>query len=150
MRMMQEVYSFNVDPDLVEGDFVAYTVDHLFGDVWGRTALDVAQRRLVTIGVLAAFGRTELLDVQFQSALDKEELTDEQVRELVVHLAHYVGWPLATGVNEAAERVISRRALRAQRAGPSPAPEASQPPPAPPPSQVPPGDPPPVPGTSGT
>jgi 4-carboxymuconolactone decarboxylase len=107
---MQAVYNFSVDPDTVEGDFVAYTVDHLFGDVWVRPGLDVFQRRLITIGVLAAFGKTDLLDVQFQSALDNGELTVDQVREVVVHLAHYVGWPLATGANEAAERVIARRA----------------------------------------
>ena len=109
IEKMQAVYNFTVDPDDVEGDFVAYTVDHLFGDVWSRPALDVVQRRLITIGVLAAFGQRALLEVQFQSALDNGEMTVEQVREVVVHLAHYVGWPLATGANEAAERVIARR-----------------------------------------
>ena len=108
-RRMREVYNFEVDPDAVEGDFVAYTVDHLFGDVWCRPGLDLRQRRLLTMGVLAALGRTELLDVQFQSALDNGELTEAQAREVVVHLAHYVGWPLATGLNESAERVIARR-----------------------------------------
>lgn len=109
MQKMQEVYNFSVDPEAFEGDFVAYTVDHLFGDVWTRPGLELLERRLLTIGVLAALGRTELLDVQFQSALDNGELDEDQVREVVVHLAHYVGWPLATGVNEAAERVIARR-----------------------------------------
>ena len=115
MAKMQEVYNFSVDPDAVPGDFVAYTVDHLFGDVWCRPGLAVFARRLVTIGVLAALGKTDLLDVQFQSALDNAELDEDQVRELVVHLTHYVGWPLATGVSEAAERVIARR--RAKPAG---------------------------------
>ena len=110
IEKMREVYNFSVDPEAVPGDFVAYTVDHLFGDVWSRPALDIFQRRLMTIGVLAALGKTDLLDVQFQSALDNEELTEDQVREVVVHLTHYIGWPLATGVNEAAERVIARRA----------------------------------------
>jgi 4-carboxymuconolactone decarboxylase len=109
MEKMREVYNFAVDPESVPGDFVAYTVDHLFGDVWSRPGLDIFQRRLMTIGVLAALGKTDLLDVQFQSALDKGELTEDQVREVVVHLTHYIGWPLATGVNEAAERVIGRR-----------------------------------------
>ena len=109
MEKMQAVYNFRVDPDTVEGDFVAYTVDHLFGDVWCRPGLEMLQRRLLTIGVLAALGRTDLLDVQFQAALDNDELAEAQVREVVVHLTHYVGWPLATGVNEAAERVIARR-----------------------------------------
>jgi 4-carboxymuconolactone decarboxylase len=109
LEKMQEVYNFSVDPDAVEGDFVAYTVDHLFGDVWERPGLELLQRRLLTIGVLAALGQKELLDVQFQSALDNGELDEDQVREVVIHLTHYVGWPLATGVSEAAERVIARR-----------------------------------------
>ncbi len=80
---MQEVYNFSVDPDDVPGDFVAYTVDHLFGDVWSRPGLSVFERRLITIGVLAALGKNELLDVQFQSALDNGELDEDQVREVV-------------------------------------------------------------------
>jgi 4-carboxymuconolactone decarboxylase len=109
MAKINEVYNFAVDPDSVPGDFVAYTVDHLFGDVWCRPGLSLFERRLLTIGVLAALGQKDLLDVQFQSALDNGELDEDQVREVVIHLTHYVGWPLATGVSEAAERVIGRR-----------------------------------------
>ena len=112
MAKMQEVYNFTVDPDDVPGDFVAYTVDHLFGDVWRRPGLSVYERRLMTIGVLAALGKDDLLEVQFQSAIDNGELTEDQVREVVVHLTHYVGWPLATGANAAAERVIARTRAR--------------------------------------
>jgi 4-carboxymuconolactone decarboxylase len=112
MEKMQEVYNFTVDPENVPGDFVAYTVDHLFGDVWCRPDLDVPERRLLTIGVLAALGKTDLLDVQFSSALANGELTEDQVREIVVHLVHYIGWPLATDLSAAAERVIARRKAR--------------------------------------
>lgn len=104
---MQEVYGFSVDPDQVPGPFVDLTVDHLFGDVWCRPGLEVAQRRLLTIGVLGALGRGDLLGVQFTAALANGELDEDQVREVVVHLAHYVGWPLATAANEAAERAIA-------------------------------------------
>ncbi len=106
---MQEVYGFSVDPDQIAGPYVAFTVDHLFGEVWTRAELDIRDRRLMTIGVLAALGQSQLVEIQFQSALDRGELTEEQVRETVVHLAHYIGWPLSTGVNEAAEKVIARR-----------------------------------------
>ena len=108
MAKMQEVYGFSVDPDAIEGPYVAFTVDHLFGEVWTRSALDNRDRRLMTIGVLAALGQSPLVEIQFQAALERGELTVEQVRETVVHLAHYVGWPLSTGVNEVAERVIAR------------------------------------------
>jgi 4-carboxymuconolactone decarboxylase len=106
---MQEVYGFSVDPDQIAGPYVAFTVDHLFGEVWTRSELDIRDRRLMTIGVLAALGQSQLVEIQFQSALDRGELTEDQVRETVVHLAHYIGWPLSTGVNEVAEKVIARR-----------------------------------------
>jgi len=109
MAKMQEVYGFSVDPADLPGPYAAFTVDHLFGEVWTRSALDTRDRRLMTIGVLAALGQSNLIEIQFQSALERGELTDEQVRETVAHLAHYIGWPLSTGVNEVAERVIARR-----------------------------------------
>lgn len=110
MAKMQEVYGFGLDPDTLPGRYAAMTVDHLFGTVWTSDELSVRDRRLLTVGVLAALGKSDLLEIQFASALERAELTPEQVRELVVHLTHYVGWPLSTGLNQAAETVIARRA----------------------------------------
>ena len=104
-----------MDPDIIEGPYVAFTVDHLFGEVWTRPELDIRDRRLMTLGVLAALGQPQLVEIQYQSALDRGELTEEQVRETVVHLTHYIGWPLSTGVNEVAEKVIARRRKAADR-----------------------------------
>ncbi len=116
MGKMDEVYGFSVDPDTIAGPYVDVTVDHLFGAIWTREALDTRDRRLLTIGVLAALGQANLLEIQFRSALDRQELTEEQVREIVLHLAHYVGWPLSTGANAAAEKVIAERAKAAKAA----------------------------------
>jgi 4-carboxymuconolactone decarboxylase len=115
MAKMQEVYGFTVDPADVEGPYTDVTVDHLFGTIWTREALSVRDRRLLTMGVLAAQGVSELMEIQFDSALKREELTVEQVREVVLHLAHYIGWPLSTGVGGAAEKIIrqSRKAAEA-------------------------------------
>lgn len=106
---MDEVYGFSVDPDEIPAPYVAFTVDHLFGRVWTRPELGIRDRRLLTIGVLAALGQSRLIEIQFQSALERGELTEEQVRETVVHLTHYIGWPLSTDVNDVAERVLARR-----------------------------------------
>ncbi len=113
---MDEVYGFSVDPDTIEGPYVDVTVDHLFGAIWTREALDIRDRRMLTIGVLAALGQAPLLEIQFRSALERGELTEEQVREIVLHLAHYIGWPLSTGVNAAAEKIIAQRAKQAAAA----------------------------------
>jgi 4-carboxymuconolactone decarboxylase len=114
MAKMQEIYGFSVDPDAKPGDYTAMMVDQLFGSVWTRSALDTRDRRLLTVGVLAALGQNDLLDLQFESALARDELTEEQLREVVIHLTHYIGWPLSTGMNQAAEQVIARRAGGAQ------------------------------------
>ena len=71
--------------------------------------LDIRDRRLMTIGVLAALDQPQLMEIQFRSALERGELTEEQVRETVLHLTHYIGWPLSTEINAAAERVIAQR-----------------------------------------
>ena len=116
MAKMDEVYGFSVDPDTIAGPYVDVTVDHLFGAIWTREALDIRDRRMLTIGVLAALGQAPLLEIQFRSALERGELTDEQVREVVLHLTHYIGWPLSTGVNAAAEKIIAERAKAAKSA----------------------------------
>ena len=110
MAKMQEVYGFTVDPADLPGRYTDVTVDHLFGTIWTDDTIDLRDRRLLTIGVLAAQDKPELLEIQFENALERGELTVDQVRELVVHLTHYVGWPISTGVSGAAETVIRRHA----------------------------------------
>ena len=115
MAKMQEVYGFSYDPDTVEGPFVDVTVDHLFGEIWTREGLDVRERRMITIGALAALGLGNLLEIQFTSALNNGEFSEDQIREIVLHLTHYVGWPLATSMNAAAEKVIAERRKEQER-----------------------------------
>ncbi len=110
MAKMQEVYGFSVDPASVPGRYTDITVDHLFGTVWTDDTLELPLRRLLTIGVLAAQDKPELLELQFDAALERGELTIDQVREVVVHLTHYVGWPISLGISTAAEKIIRRRA----------------------------------------
>jgi 4-carboxymuconolactone decarboxylase len=113
MAKMQEIYGFSVDPDTIPGRYTAMTVDHLFGTVWTSDELDVRDRRLMTIGVLATLGKCDLLDMQFDRALESDELTVDQLREVVVHLTHYIGWPMSVEMNQTAENVITRRAKAA-------------------------------------
>jgi hypothetical protein len=38
---------------------------------------------------------------------------DEQVREVVVRVTHYVGWPISTGISGRSETIVPRRAATA-------------------------------------
>ncbi|MCF2529632.1 NAD(P)-binding domain-containing protein [Yinghuangia soli] len=120
LAMMSAVYSLPMSLDGASGPYVDLTVDHLFGKIWTRPGLDIRQRRLLTIGVLAALGKDELMELQFSSALERGELTGDQLREVVVHLAHYVGWPLTAGLGGLAEKVARKHEQAASEAARTP------------------------------
>ena len=87
--------------------FFDLMMGHLFAEVWSRPGLDIAQRRLLVMGVLAAQGRFETLGIQFDRTLANGELTSEQVREIVVHLVPYVGYPSSGELFRVSETAIA-------------------------------------------
>src|SRR3954462_725548 len=107
LRVLGEVYAADLGITGDKNPYQEITVDHLFADVWTRPGLSIGERRLLVIGVVAALGRADLAELQFASALAREELTPEQIDEVVVHLTHYVGWPQGSALNDAAQRAIA-------------------------------------------
>jgi 4-carboxymuconolactone decarboxylase len=108
LRTLKEVYSVDLGITGDKDPYQEVTVDHLFGDIWNRPGLSIYERRLLTTGVVAALGRADLAELQLFSALQRGELTPDQVNEVVMHLVHYIGWPQGSAVNEAAQRAIAR------------------------------------------
>lgn len=106
LAKMNEVYGWESGD--YPGDFFAITRDHLFADVWTRDVLTVPQRRLLLIGILAAGGRFDVLDIQLDSALRLGELDEAQLREIVIFVAHYAGWPTAATLNGRVEQLIAK------------------------------------------
>jgi alkylhydroperoxidase/carboxymuconolactone decarboxylase family protein YurZ len=84
------------------------TVDHVFAELWNRPGLSVRDRRLLTIGVTAAYGRADLAETQFVGALTNGELDRAQIGEVVLHLAYYAGWPNAQAMHRGATAAIER------------------------------------------
>jgi 4-carboxymuconolactone decarboxylase len=105
LALLREVYGIEID-DVTEGRLVEATVDHLFGEVWAKGSLTVRDRRLLIIGVLATLDIPEVMALNARAALRKHEMTAAQLREVVVLLAHYVGWPRATRLNATFEAAI--------------------------------------------
>ncbi len=107
LARFNEVYCGDV-PAPPEGamPFFDLMLEQLFGEVWTREELSIRDRRLVTMGVIAALGEREPFAIQVRSALKNEELTPAQVREIVIHLAHYVGYPRVSGLVTAVEKIV--------------------------------------------
>ena len=70
------------------------TDDVLFGDVWERPQLSKRDRSLITCAALVATGKVEQLSFHFPRALENG-VTQEEIVELITHLAFYAGWPSA-------------------------------------------------------
>jgi len=76
-------------PKLVE-----LTEKVLFGDVWERPQLSKRDRSLITCAALVALGKTEQMNFHFPRAIENG-VTQEELIELITHLAFYAGWPSA-------------------------------------------------------
>jgi 4-carboxymuconolactone decarboxylase len=92
------------------GDFapalVEFTDDVLFGQVWERTELSPRDRSIVTVAALTTLGNTDQL--VYHLALAKENgATEEELKEVLTHLAFCAGWPKAMAAMLVAKQVFT-------------------------------------------
>ncbi len=86
----------------------ALTDDVLFGDVWERPELSKRDRSLITCAALVATGKTEQMDFHFPNAV-RNGVTQEELVEMITHLAFYVGWPSAMSAVTRAKTLFARK-----------------------------------------
>jgi 4-carboxymuconolactone decarboxylase len=110
---MNEVYAWEM-PNIEGDDFFALTVDHLFGNIWTRPGLSMRDKRLMTLSVVTALGLQDLTEVQVNAALENDELTETELKEMAIFLTQYVGFPLASGLNGVVGRVSGKRKKAAE------------------------------------
>ena len=70
-------------------------------------------RRLLLIGLLVGRGMDDVLGLQLEAALGNAELSEDELREIVIFLTHYAGWPSGAKMNSAVEVLIAKAAKRA-------------------------------------
>jgi 4-carboxymuconolactone decarboxylase len=92
------------------GDFapklVSLTDDVLFGDVWEREELSKRDRSLVTVAALVAGGNTEQLGNHLLRA-KANELSETELKEVIIHLAFYAGGPRAMSAINVAKNAFA-------------------------------------------
>lgn len=113
LETMEKVYGFDMSDG--DGDFFGYTADHLFADIWNRPGLSDRDRRLLLIGLLAGTGQADVLGIQVPAALANGELDDQALRETVIFLCHYAGWPAGARLNSIVEEAIAEARRTSQK-----------------------------------
>ncbi|MDQ1042387.1 carboxymuconolactone decarboxylase family protein [Streptomyces sp. V4I2] len=79
--------------------------EYCWGAVWNRPGLERATRSLVNLAMLTALGRNHELGVHVKGALTNG-VTVEEIQEVLLQTAIYVGVPAALESFRVAERVI--------------------------------------------
>ena len=87
------------------------TDDVLFADVWERPQLSKRDRSLITCAALVATGRTEQMSFHFPRAIENG-VTQEELVELITHLAFYAGWPNAMSAMTRAKELLGKKPAR--------------------------------------
>jgi len=110
LEKMEQVYGFDMTDASGgdSGDFFGITADHLFADIWNRPGLSDRDRRLLLIGMLAGQGAADVLGIQVPAAHANGELDDEALREIVIFVCHYAGWPNGARLNSIVEETIAK------------------------------------------
>jgi 4-carboxymuconolactone decarboxylase len=86
----------------LDADFQDLLTELAWGGVWDRPGIDRRTRSLVTIGILAALGRSEELAMHLR-ATRNTGASLEEVRETLLHVAIYAGIPAAHAAFEIAK-----------------------------------------------
>jgi 4-carboxymuconolactone decarboxylase len=91
------------------GDFapgmVHYTDRVLFDEVWERAGLSKRDRSLITVAALTTMGKMDQL--QFHLCFARQNgVTDDELKEALLHLAFYSGWPNGMGATTVLKNII--------------------------------------------
>lgn len=93
------------------GDFapgmVHYTDKVLFDEVWEREGLSKRDRSLITVAALTAMGKAEQLTFHLDYAR-RNGVTEDELKETILHLAFYSGWPNGMSAMAVAKNIFSQ------------------------------------------
>ena len=63
----------------------------------------------VELSVVTALGLPDLAEIQINAALQNDEMSAEELREMAIFITHYVGFPLGATFNNVVEKVVAKR-----------------------------------------
>jgi len=94
----------DVCPELAQ-----YTIEYPFGDIYSRSGLDLKSREIATVAALTALGNCQpQLKVHINAALNVG-CTPDEIKETVLQMSVYAGFPAALNGMFAVKEVLVER-----------------------------------------
>ena len=98
LEMIAEVYAGDVVTPPEGYAFTDIMLEQLFAEVWSRDVLSIRDRRILLLGIIAEKGETAIFGLQVKAALKRGELTPDELREFLLMIAQYAGYPRAAAL----------------------------------------------------
>jgi 3-oxoadipate enol-lactonase / 4-carboxymuconolactone decarboxylase len=86
-------------------DFQDLITRFAWGEIWSRPGLDRRMRSAITLMALVALGRDEELAMHVRAALGNG-LTEDEIKEVLLHSAIYCGVPASNSAFAIAQRAL--------------------------------------------
>ncbi len=101
----EEMFFDDADNRRDFADFWGMTQGHIFGEVWSRPGLALRDRSMITMVALTVLASTEELKGHMRYALNNG-IAKEEILEMILHVAHYAGWPAGVNALRVAKEVF--------------------------------------------
>ena len=98
LEMIKKVYAGDVEVPPEGTLFTDIMLEQVFAEVWSRDVLSIRDRRLLILGIIAEKGEPMTFGIQVMAALKNGELKPDEVRELMLMIAQYAGYPRAAAL----------------------------------------------------
>jgi len=105
--------------DRAEKNKTAFTADFqelltrfAWNEIWNRPGLDHPTRRMLVLAMTAAMGRWEEFRLHTRAALQSGDLSQDQLKEVLLQAAVYCGVPTANTAFKEAREVIAELARK--------------------------------------
>ena len=86
-------------------DFQELGTKYAWGEIWTRPGLDRRIRSAITLTALAAGGHDDEFALHVRAAV-RNGLTPEEIKEVILHISVYCGFPTANHALSIARRVL--------------------------------------------
>ena len=88
-------------------DFQAFITEGAWGSVWSRPGLDLRERSMLTMALLAALGHDDELAMHVRATVNTGA-SPEDIKEVLLHVAVYAGVPAANRAFKIAKEELAR------------------------------------------
>lgn len=94
------------DKDEFTADFQEFITRYAWGEIWDRPGLDRRSRSIATLASLVALGAENEIAMHVRAAL-RNGLSEDEIKEVILHTAIYVGLPRANAAFAIAQKVLA-------------------------------------------